>query len=62
MAILNYAYLKLKMPSPHRIITVGGDLKHTHLCERENYDISRLPRASPRGLNLNTISLRDRGA
>ena len=26
-AVLNYTYLKLKMPGPHGIITVGGDLQ-----------------------------------
>ena len=27
MAIPNYTYLKLKMLGPHRIITIGGDLR-----------------------------------
>ena len=27
MAIPNYTYLKLKMPGPHGIITIGGDLQ-----------------------------------
>ena len=27
MAVPNYTYLKLKMPDPHGIITVGGDLQ-----------------------------------
>ena len=27
MAVPNYTYLKLKMPGPHRIITIGGDLQ-----------------------------------
>jgi hypothetical protein len=40
IAIPNYTYLTLKMPSPHEIITIGGDLLQTHLCERENYDIA----------------------
>jgi hypothetical protein len=40
MVIPNYNYLKLKMPSPHGIITIGGDLRQAHLCERENYDIT----------------------
>ena len=39
MAISNYTYLKIKMPSPHGVITIGGDLQQAHLCERENYDI-----------------------
>ena len=40
MAIPNYTYLKLKMPSPHGIITIGGNLQQAHLYERENYDIA----------------------
>jgi hypothetical protein len=40
MAIPNYTYLKLKMPSPRGVITIGGDLQQAHLCERENYDIA----------------------
>jgi hypothetical protein len=27
MVLPNYTYLKLKMPGPHRIITIGGDLQ-----------------------------------
>jgi hypothetical protein len=27
MVIPNYTYLKLKMASPHGIITIGGDLQ-----------------------------------
>jgi hypothetical protein len=27
MVVPNYTYLKLKMPSPHGIITIGGDLQ-----------------------------------
>jgi hypothetical protein len=40
MVIPNYTYLKLKMPSPYGIITIGGNLRQGHLCERENYDIA----------------------
>jgi hypothetical protein len=51
MAIPNYTYLKLKMSGPHGIITIGGDLQHAHLCERESYDIATAtcqpPRAEP---------------
>ena len=39
MAIPNHTYPKLKMPDPHGIITIGGDLRQAHLCKRENYDI-----------------------
>ncbi|XP_066316198.1 uncharacterized protein [Miscanthus floridulus] len=40
MTVPNYTYLKLKMPGPHGVITIGGDLQQAHLCERENYDIA----------------------
>ena len=40
MAIPNYTYLKLKMPGPHGIITIGGDLQQAYLCEWENYNIA----------------------
>jgi hypothetical protein len=40
MTVPNYTYLKLKMPDPHKIITIGGDLRQAHLCEWENYDIA----------------------
>ena len=40
MADPNYTYLKLKMPDPHGIITVGDDLQQAHLCEWENYNIA----------------------
>ena len=40
MAVPNYTYLKLKMLSPHKIITIGGNLQQAYLCEQENYDIA----------------------
>jgi hypothetical protein len=40
MTVPIYIYLKLKMPDPHTIITIGGDLRQAHLCEWENYDIA----------------------
>jgi hypothetical protein len=52
MAIPNYTYLKIKMPGPHGIITIGGDLQQAHLCKQENYDIAiaacQPPRAEPK--------------
>jgi hypothetical protein len=32
MAIPNYAYLKLKMPGPNVIITVGTSVQHAYEC------------------------------
>jgi hypothetical protein len=33
MAIPNYTYLKLKMPGPNGIITVGSTYRHTYECD-----------------------------
>ena len=38
MAIPNYTYLKLKMPGPGRVITVGTSFQRTYECEVECYD------------------------
>jgi hypothetical protein len=35
MAVPNYTYLKLKMPGPSGIITVGPSYKHTYECDVE---------------------------
>jgi len=39
MVVPNYTYQKLKMPDPHEIVTIGGDLQQAHHYEQENYDI-----------------------
>jgi hypothetical protein len=33
MAIPNYTYLKMKMPSPNGVITVGSAYKHAYECD-----------------------------
>jgi hypothetical protein len=33
MVIPNYTYLKLKMPSPNGVITVGSAYKHAYECD-----------------------------
>ena len=33
MAIPNYTYLKLKMPGPKGVITVGSSFKHAYECD-----------------------------
>jgi hypothetical protein len=33
MAVANYTYLKLKMPSPNGVITVGSVYKHAYECD-----------------------------
>jgi hypothetical protein len=34
-AVPNYTYLKLKMPGPNRIITVGSTYRHAYECDAE---------------------------
>jgi len=36
MAIPNYTYLKLKMPGPRGVITVGSTYQHGFQCEIDN--------------------------
>jgi hypothetical protein len=35
MAVPNYTYLKLKMPGPNGIITVGSTYRHVYECDVE---------------------------
>ena len=35
MAIPNYTYLKLKMPGPKGVITVGSSFEHAYECDVE---------------------------
>ena len=35
MAVPNYTYLKLKMPGPHGIITIGTSFQRAYECEVE---------------------------
>jgi hypothetical protein len=35
MAVPNYTYLKLKMPGPNGVITVGPTYKHAFECDME---------------------------
>ena len=37
MAVPNYTYLKLKMPGPRGVITIGTSFQHTYECEVECY-------------------------
>ena len=40
MAISNYTYLKLKMPGPNDVITVGSTFSHAYTCDREHYELT----------------------
>ena len=35
MAVPNYAYLKMKMPGPKGVITVGSSYEHAYACDVE---------------------------
>ena len=36
----NYTYLKLKMPGPKGVITVGSTFSHAFTCDREHYELA----------------------
>jgi len=40
MAVPNYTYLKLKMPGPNDIITVGSTFSQTYMCDREHFELA----------------------
>ena len=39
-AIPNYTYLKLKMPDPYGVITVGSTYQRTYQCEVESCELT----------------------
>ncbi|XP_034570634.1 uncharacterized protein [Setaria viridis] len=40
MAVPNFTYLKLKMPGPNGVITVGSTFLYTYKCDREHYKLA----------------------
>jgi hypothetical protein len=40
MGILHYAYLILKMPGPHGVISIGGDVKRAYDCNKESCEMA----------------------
>ena len=38
MAVPNYTYLKLKLPGPHGVITIGTSFHRAYECKVECYD------------------------
>ena len=40
MAVPYYAYLKLKMPGPHGVITINGSFARSDRCDKEFHKIS----------------------
>jgi len=39
MAVPNYTYLKLKLPSPNGVITVSGSFEQAYVSSREYFDL-----------------------
>ena len=40
MAIPNYTYLKLKMPGPNGVITMGSTFSPAYTCDCEHYELT----------------------
>jgi hypothetical protein len=40
MAVLHYAYLKIKLPGPHRVITITGCYKKSIECARASFKLA----------------------
>ena len=40
MAVPNYTYLKLKMPGPNGVITVGCTFSHAFTCDHEHFELA----------------------
>jgi len=40
MAVPNYTYLKLKMPGPRGVITIGSCFQHAYQCEEDGCEIA----------------------
>ncbi|XP_066311228.1 uncharacterized protein [Miscanthus floridulus] len=40
MVIPNYTYLKLKMPRPNDVITVGSTFSHNYTCDHEHHELA----------------------
>ena len=40
MAIPHYTYLKLKMPGPNGVITVGSTFSHAFMCDHEHHELA----------------------
>ena len=40
MAIPNYTYLKLKMPGPNNVITMGSTFLYAYTCDHEHYELT----------------------
>ena len=36
----NYTYLKLKMPGPNGVITMGSTFSHAYTCDCEHFELA----------------------
>ena len=46
MAVPHHAYLKMKMPGPHGIITISGDYKRSIACATDIAKVAETDRKS----------------
>jgi hypothetical protein len=46
MAIPHYAYLVLKMPGPHGVISITGDIERAYDCDKESFEMADRSTAS----------------
>ncbi|XP_066365529.1 uncharacterized protein [Miscanthus floridulus] len=46
MAVPNYTYLKLMMPGPHGVITIGTSFQRAYECEVKSYELALATLAS----------------
>ena len=60
MAVPNYTYLKLKLPSPNGVITVSGSFEQAYVSSREYYDLASTAANSAElgQLSANTLECR----
>jgi hypothetical protein len=40
MAIPHYTYLVLKMPGPHAVTSIRGDIKQAYDCDKESCEMA----------------------
>jgi hypothetical protein len=52
MAIPHYAYLVLKMPGPHGVISITGDIERAYDCDKESCEMADRSTASVELLEL----------
>jgi hypothetical protein len=56
MAIAHYPYLLLKMPGPHRILSLRGNLKHIFNCDIQTIQIAAKAQAADGREEIATVA------